>query len=160
ARGTFASGLGQPPEAATASIRPWTSWVGLVLLLVVCAACSGDDKPDDNATSVSAPVSVEDGGGAVLRTASVEIPKGGVASDTTLNLRVVKQGAVPSLPEFVRSAGTALDVSLDEGELSKPATLAFRFDPRKLPKGVTRDLVMIGTYDEKQGQWRFLPSKV
>jgi hypothetical protein len=104
---------------------------------------------------VSAQVSAAEGGTvAVPGGPSLTIPAHALSADTTVTMAVaLSDGASPAFPEWMRSAGHAVQIDLGGAQLTADATLIIPYDQSSLSPGATGDSVFVAYFDDAADTW-------
>lgn len=143
-----------------------TQLLALVAAAVLCAtACSGKSTPAPTPTpqqEVTAVVSASQGAEVSLPNgATVRIPAGSLANDTTVSIERVPAGETTGGDfEAAMSVGERYQIDLGGQTLQKPAVLEVPFDPALLPEGNDPSEVFLAYYDETTKQWLFAGGEV
>jgi len=139
------------------------SFLGLVLALAAFApACGGEgdgDKPAPGAVSgsgqtTSVEISAAEGGEVTIGDASLEIPGGALADDTTITVETAAPSS--SLPDSASLKGLVYDFGPDGTEFTTAATLTL---PSVGDPGEGK-VAVIAWLDEEAGAWQDLATTV
>jgi len=131
----------------------------LLLALPILVGCSAGSKPTPTPTpqrDVAAQVSASSGGEIGLPDggATLKIPPGALAADTTVSIKRVAPDATNGGDfELGTSAGERFQVDLGGRTLNQQALLEIPFDPSLLPQGTDASQVFLAYYDGTAEQW-------